>query len=358
MNERSLPTAQIHGILNGKQVQCYTLSNSQGMTATVSELGAHLTSVTIPGPDRKDIELTLGHANFEGWCNNGPSLGSTCGRFGNRIAHGEFSLNGKQYTLATNNEPGGIPCHLHGGNEGFNRKIWKATPLGESKRQGVAFTLSSPDGDEGYPGKLDVTVTYWLSDDNELIWQAKATTDMATPVNLVNHTYWNLSGDFNQAITDHEIQIHADHYLPTNPGMIPTGEIRSVKNTPMDFTQPKPIGKDIDTSYESLNLGAGYDHCWVLNQCDGKLHTAAIVQHPASGRRLEVLTDQPGVQFYTGNFLDGSVQGRNGNTFPKRTGLCLETEGFPDAPNHPNFPSSILHPGETYQHTMVVKFQA
>lgn len=349
MTESNLPAANYHGKFNGQAVQTFTLKNVHGMTATISELGAQLINVTTLGEEGEDVELTLGHANFDDWCNNGPYLGATCGRFGNRIAHGEFTLDGKQYTLATNNEPGGIPCHLHGGIEGFNRKIWQGEPLAEKGRQGVAFTLTSPDGDEGYPGNLEVTVTYWLSNSNELTWQATATTDKATPVNIVNHTYWNLSGDLNTSITDHELQLDADHFLPTNPGMIPTGEIRSVTDTPMDFTQFKRVGDGIDSHYEPIQTGAGYDHCWVINDHDGSLKPVGRLYHPDSGRHMHILTDQPGVQFYTGNFLDGN--------FTRRSGLCLETEGFPDAPNHPNFPSCILHPGKTYRHTLVMIFK-
>ncbi len=352
------PTTDIHGVINGQEVRRFTLVNARGMQAQISELGAHLISVTLPDDQGNPTELTLGHDSFEGWLDNAPYLGATCGRFGNRIAHGQFSLGATQYTLATNNEPGGIPCHLHGGPNGFHTKIWHGEALSEENRQGVQLSHSSPDGDEGYPGKLDVTVTYWLNDDNELSWHATATSDKATPVNLINHTYWNLSGNPDSEITDHQIQIHADYFLPTNAGMIPTGEIRSVADTPMDFTRPQRIGKNIEADYEPLRVGAGYDHCWVLrDHHDGHTvaHTAAIVHHPGSGRTLEILTNQPGVQFYTGNFLDGTTSGRNGRTFPRRSGLCLETQGFPDAPNHPNFPSTILHPGETYQHDLIMR---
>lgn len=347
-------TTTRHGIIQDQEVKLHTLVNTQGMAVQVSELGAHLISVTVPDEQGNAIELTLGYENFDDWKNNSTYFGASCGRFGNRIAHGKFSLNGNQYTLANNNDPGGIPCHLHGGPSGFHSRIWQSTSLVEDNRQGVAFTLLSPDGDEGYPGNLEVTVTYWLNDDNELTWHAEATTDQPTLINLINHTYWNLSGDLDSPILDHEIQIHANHFLPTNSGMIPTGEIRNVSNSPMDFTQSKVIGQEIDTDYEPLTLAGGYDHCWVLADSDSTLKPAALVKHLESGRSLEIHTDQPGVQFYTGNFLSGNHPGRKGCHFPRQSGLCLETEGFPDAPNHPNFPSCILNPGETYQHTLVM----
>lgn len=356
MTTPDLPSVSVHGVLDGQPAQLFTLINSQGMTAQVSELGAHLISVALPDEEGQPVEVTLGHADFEGWCNNGPYLGATCGRFGNRIAAGRFTLGEQTYTLATNNDPAGIPCHLHGGVVGFNRKVWSGTPLAEAGRQGVQLTLTSPDGEEGYPGTLEVTVTYWLNDENELTWAAEATTDKATPVNLVNHTYWNLSGDFNTEITDHEIELNADYFLPTTPGMIPTGELQDVTGTPMDLRNPTMIADGIDVEFDAIQFGGGYDHCWPVSGELGMIRRAAVVCHPGSGRRMEVLTDQAGVQFYTGNFLDGTVHGRNGDSFRRRTGFCLETEGFPDAPNHPGFPSCILNPGQTYRHTLQVRF--
>ncbi len=340
-----LPSTEIHGYVDGKTVQTFTLKNKNGLVAKVSELGAHLTNVILDGD-----ELTLGHDSFEGWMNNSHYLGSSCGRFGNRIAYGEFTIDDQSYSLSNNNSPAGIPCHLHGGSMGFHTKIWKGTPLHEANRQGVVFALHSPNGDEGYPGNLEVTVTYWLDDNNELSWLAQAKTDRATIVNLVNHTYWNLSGNFNTPITDHQIQIHADYFLTTNAGMIPTGEIHSVTNTPLDFTSPQLISKGINSDYKAIKVAGGYDHCWVLrdhHDNEKLLQTAAVVHHPYSGRTLEIQTNQLGIQFYTGNFLS--------SPFVHRSGLCLETQGFPDSPNHPNFPSAIIRPGETYHHELVWK---
>lgn len=341
-----IPFSEIHGEINGQLVKTFTLTNAGGMRVKVSELGAHLLSVIMD-----DQELTLGHDNFEQWRNNSDAyLGATCGRFGNRIAGGKFKIGSSCYNLATNNSPGGFPCHLHGGPGGFHTKIWQGSPLEKENAQGVLFTLHSPDGDEGYPGNLNVRVTYWLNDNNELSWHAEATTDQPTPVNLVNHTYWNLSGDHDSPITDHQIQIHADYFLPTNAGMIPTGEVRSVIDTPMDFTRPRQIGEYIDASYGPITKAGGYDHCWVLRDHHEKKpesRTAAIVYHPDTATTLEVITNQPGLQFYTGNYLS--------SPFRHRSGLCLETEGFPDAPNQSNFPSALLSPGETYQHNITWK---
>lgn len=348
-----MPTSfsDIHGEIDGLNAHLFTLKSTNGLQAKVSELGAHLTSVMWIDTDGNEQELTISHDSFQGWEDNSAYyLGATCGRFGNRIAHGEFSIGQNRYTLATNNAPADIPCHLHGGPTGFHTRLWRGELLEEGERHGVRFTLHSPDGDEGYPGNLDVAVTYWLNDNNELSWHAEATTDQATLVNLVNHTYWNLSGELNSPITDHQIQIHSDYFLPTNAGMIPTGEIRSVTDTPMDFTRPQLIGKKIQKDYEPLHIAGGYDHCMVLRDHHDQTieaHTAAIVHHPGTGRSLEVLTNQPSMQFYTGNYLS--------EPFGHRSGICLETQGFPDAPNHPNFPSVVLQPGETYQHDLIWK---
>jgi len=326
------------------------------MTVQVSELGAHLISVTLPDETGNPVEMILGHRTFEGWANNGPYLGATVGRFGNRIKDGKFSLDGEDYLLATNNFPNDIPCHLHGGPKGFHTQKWHGTPLSENGKQGVRFTLISPHGDEGYPGNLLITVTYWLSENNELSWIAEASTDQATPINIINHTYWNLGGDMTQTVHDHQIQIFSAQFLPKDSGMIPTGEFRDVEGTPMDLNTPKRIGDGLESDYDRITTSRGYDHCWVLKpNADGTPKLTAIASHPTTGRTMEVLTDQPGIQFYTGNFLDGTVDGRDKYTFPSQTGFCLETQAFPDAPNHPEFPSCILQPGETYKHQLIFR---
>jgi aldose 1-epimerase len=279
-------------------------------------------------------------------------MGSSVGRFGNRIKDGKFSLDGKDYTLATNDKPGEIPCHLHGGKVGFNKVLWTGKRVGA---QAVEFKYVSKDGEEGYPGNLSATVTYTLTEDNELKWEAQATTDAATVLNLVHHSYWNLSGDATKTINDHVLQLEADAYLPTNAGLIPTGEKAPVADTPMDFTKPTAIGARVEADFEALKLGLGYDHCWVLRPGSGVRLAARLVE-PESGRVMEISTNQPAIQFYGGNFLDGKAIGKKGVAYNHRTALCLETENYPDAPNQPSFPSAVLKPGETYHHVMVHKF--
>lgn len=342
---------------DGRETKLYTLANQNGMIAGISDFGATLVSVSVPDRNGGFADITLGFDSVEGYAGEGnPYFGATVGRFGNRIAHGRFSLDGKDYQLATNNDPGGHPCHLHGGEVGFNKRLWTVT---QSSDLSITLEYVSAAGEEGYPGSLTTTVTYTLNDDNELIWEATATTDAPTVINLVHHTYWNLSGEPSRSINDHILQLHADHYLPTNAGQIPTGELAPVAATPMDFTQPTAIGERIDADFEALKLGNGYDHCWVLSEPNGAaLAPVATVRNAKSGRVMELFSNQPGVQFYGGNFLDGTLTGKNGVVYAKRTGLCLETENFPDAPNQPAFPSAVLRPGETYRHKMVHLFSA
>ncbi len=351
---------ELYGTLpDGTPAHLYTLRNNHGMVARVTDFGALLVSLEVPDKHGKVQDVTLGYDSLEGWIKDSAYLGATVGRFGNRIAHGKFSLNGEDYTLATNNEPGGIPCALHGGLVGFNKVLWAADPFEETDRRGVRLTYVSPDGEEGYPGTLTSVVTYILTDTNELLWTATATVEgKATPINLVHHTYWNLSGDPTTPINDHLLTLEADHFLPTDPGLIPTGNRAPVAGTPLDFTSPRVIGDRVDTPDPNLALANGYDHCWVLRDAPAGQTTrlAATLHDPKSGRTLTLLTDQPGVQFYGGNFLDGSALGKNGLPYQRRCGCCLETEGFPDAPNQPTFPSAILHPGQTYSHTMIHQF--
>ncbi|MEI6178884.1 MAG: aldose epimerase family protein [Verrucomicrobiota bacterium] len=339
---------------DGTKVKIFTLTNKNGLQAKVTEYGAILVSMDTPDKDGQMADITHGYDTLAGWLTNSAYFGATVGRFGNRIKDGKFSLDGKDYTLATNNDPGGVPCALHGGLKGFDKVVWTGRITGENS---VEFDYTAKDGEEGYPGNLSVKVTYSLDDNNELKWEAKATTDAPTILNLVQHTYWNLSGDPTTTILDHVLKLNADNYLPTDKGLIPTGEIAPVKGTPMDFTKPTAIGDRVNDDFDALKLGGGYDHAWVLNR-SGELHLAAIVKDPKSGRELEILTNQPAVQFYAGNFLDGKSAGKGGVAYARRTALALETEGFPDAPNKPQFPSPVLRPGETYQHVMVFKFSA
>ncbi|KAB2641295.1 MAG: galactose mutarotase [Verrucomicrobia bacterium] len=352
MTAHTVTAAPFGNLPDGRHVQIFTLTNKNGLRARICDYGALL--VTMETPDRHGVlaDLTHGFDTLAGWLANGPYFGASIGRFGNRLKDGKFALDGKDYTLATNNAPGGIPCHLHGGKVGFDKVLWAATVKGG---QAVEMVYLSVDGEEGYPGNLRVVVTYTLTDEDELIWEAEATTDAPTPVNLVHHTYWNLSGDPSTPILDHQLMLAAAHYLPINPGLIPTGEIAPVAGTPMDFTTPHAIGERIDAAFEALELGAGYDHCWVLADGDG-LRLAARVADPKSGRVMEILTDQPAIQFYAANFLDGLTLGKGGVAYARRSALCLETEGFPDAPNQPAFPSAVLRPGQTYHHTLIHRF--
>jgi len=344
---------------DGTPVQLFTLKNATGMEARVSGYGAALVSLTVADRDGEFVDVTLGYDDLEGWLKNSGFFGVTAGRFANRIAHGKFTLDGKHYQLATNNSPGGIPCSLHGGENGFDKKVWKGTPFDKKTTRGVVLTYTSPDGEEGYPGTLTVEVTYELDDQNRLHWRAKATTDAPTVVNLANHIYWNLTGNpSEETILDHKLTLLADHYFPTNPGLIPNEDKAPVKGTPMDFTKAHKVGQRIEADFEALKFGEGYDHCWVLNgeKKRGELTLAAVVVDPKSGRKMEVLTDQPGIQFYAGNFVGPEPLGKGGKANLRRSGLCLETQNFPDAPNKPDFPSSVLRPGETYEHTMVHRF--
>jgi aldose 1-epimerase len=355
MNASDLESAVYGKMPDGREVKIFTLNNPKGMTAKVTEYGAILVSLEVPDAKGKKADVTLGYDDLAGWLTNKSYFGSTVGRFGNRIAHGKFKLDGKEYTLATNNDPGGIPCHLHGGVVGFDKVLWSGKPVTKAGARGVKLTYVAKDGEEGYPGNLTTHVTYWLTDANELIWEVEATTDKPTIVNPAHHTYWNLSGDPTKSINDHVLMIAADSYLPTNKGLIPTGEIAKVEGTPMDFRKPTAIGSRVNDKFEALEFGGGYDHCWALREGKG-VRLAAVVKDPASGRTMEIHTDQPGIQFYGGNFLDGTVAGKKGVKYQFRTGLCLETEGFPDAPNQPKFPSTVLRPGETYRHTLIHRF--
>lgn len=343
----------------GDAVKLFTLTNAGGMEAKVTEYGAILVSLTAPDREGKLADVTHGYDSLEGWLTNTSYFGATVGRFGNRIAHGKFTLDGKEYELATNNDPGGIPCHLHGGIKGFDKVLWKGEGFEKEGERGVKLTYVSEDGEEGYPGTLTVEVTYSLTDTGDLVWEAKATTDAPTILNIVHHSYWNLSGNATTSINDHELTLYADHYLATDAGLIPTGEKAPVAGTPMDFTTGHLIGERVEADFEALKLGGGYDHAWVLNgTADGDLVKAAKLRDPGTGRVMEISTNQPAVQFYGGNFLDGTVTGKGGVTYEHRTALCLETENFPDAPNNPDAPSAVLRPGETYHHRMVHSFSA
>ncbi len=337
---------------DGRIAKLYTLTNAHGLKATLTNYGAILVSLEVPDRAGKLADVTLGYDSLEGWLSSTSYFGATVGRYGNRIAKGKFVLDGKTFTLATNDGEN----HLHGGVKGFDKVFWDAKLVKRGGAAGVRFTRTSPDGEEGYPGKLKAAVTYLLTDNDELRVEFKATTDKPTIVNLVHHSYWNLTGDPNNTILDHELMLAADHLLPVDEGLIPTGELRPVKGTPFDFTQPAKIGARINAEDEQLKRGNGYDHCWVLRNQTGKVALAATLYDPSSGRAMDLLTDQPGIQFYSGNFLDGTVKAKGGVKYQFRTGLCLETQHYPDSPNKPDFPSVVLRPGEIYRHTMILRF--
>ncbi|MGQ9574053.1 MAG: aldose epimerase family protein [Thermoguttaceae bacterium] len=328
---------------DGQSVELYTLSNPGGMSVQVMTLGATLVSVQVPDRAGRAAEVTLKMDSLAEYAKGHPCFGSICGRYANRIARGAFTLDGVEYTLARNN---GLN-HLHGGRVGFDKVHWKAEPLEGQDGVGVKLTYISRDGEEGYPGKLTATVTYTLSPDHQLKIDYTAVTDKPTVVNLTNHAYWNLAGSGD--VLGHELMINADRYLPVDQGLIPLGELRPVEGTPMDFRKPMPIGSRI------AEVPGGYDHCYVLNkQKAGELSLAARLVEPQSGRVMEVYTTQPGVQLYTANFLNLSKP--SGVAYRRHYGVCLETQHFPDSPNRPEFPSTVLRPGQTYRQTTVHRF--
>ncbi len=341
------------GTRDGRPVNLYTLTNSHGVEVHAMNYGGIILSIRVPDRKGQMADVVLGHDTMEGYIPNPPYFGAIVGRYANRIANGQFTLDGKTYTLPKNDGPN----TLHGGTtRTFDKVVWDAEPL--RGKTGVAFSYLSKDGEEGFPGNLKVKVTYTLTDANELILDYEATTDKATPINVSQHSYFNLKGEGNGDILDHEIMLNADKFTPVDKNLIPTGELRSVKGTPFDFTTSTKIGSRIDDSYEQLQLGHGYDHNFVINRKGSGLELAARVYEPTTGRVLEVSTTQPGVQFYTGNFLDGTITGKNDHVYKRRYGFCLETQHFPDSPNHPDFPNTILKPGEKFHQTTVFTFSA
>ncbi|MFW6368598.1 MAG: aldose epimerase family protein [Spirochaetota bacterium] len=330
---------------DGQEVEKITVSNEGRMTMEVMTYGATLLSLKTPDRDRKPGEITLGFNSLEGYTGQHPYFGATVGRVANRIARAQFSLGARKYSLSRNDGEN----HLHGGTHGFNRHLWDAEVFAVDAAAGVVFRRVSPHLEENYPGKLTVAVTYTLTDHNELILDYEATTTKATPVSLTNHTYWNLSGPEQGNILHHDVQLHCDQYLPVGEGQIPTGEILDVSDTPMDFRKAKRVGSEID------KVAGGYDHCYVVGEKREPLNSVAMVWDRNSGRAMEVLTTMPGIQFYTGNMLNG-IPGRQGTIYKKHSGLCLETQHFPNAVNESSFPSCILKPRERYRHQTVYRF--
>lgn len=335
---------------DGKAVERFTLTNANGIVVKAITYGGIITSLATPDRAGASGDIVLGFDSLAGYLEDHPFFGAIIGRYGNRIAKGQFTLDGQTYKLATNNGPN----HLHGGHRGFDKVLWKGEPV--EGQTAVAFTRTSPDGEEGYPGNLTVRVTYTLTDKNELVVDYHATTDKATPVNLTQHSYFNLAGHASGEILGHELRLNADRYTPVDETLIPTGELASVAGTPFDFRNPTAIGARIGQPDPQLKNGKGYDHNWVLNRSGGGLQPAARVVEPKSGRTLEIATTEPGIQFYSGNFLDGTLTGKDRAVYGHRTGFCLETQHFPDSPNQPNFPSTTLRPGDEYRSSTVFTF--
>ena len=338
---------------DGQQVTLYTLTNANGVEARVINYGGIIVSLRVPDRDGNLEDVVLGFDSLEGYVDEHPYFGAIIGRYGNRIANGRFTLDGETYQLPVNNGPNS----LHGGEKGFDKVDWNAEPFENERGQGLVLTYTSPDGEQGYPGTLRARVTYTLTDDDQLVFDYHATTDEATPVNLTQHTYFNLAGNGSGTILDHEMMINASRFTPVDSTQIPTGELRPVAGTPFDYREPTALGVRIGEDNEQLRFGIGYDHNYVLDREEGdSLSLAARVYEPTSGRMMEVLTTEPGVQLYTGNFLDGTLTGKDGAVYEQRTGFCLETQHFPDSPNQPEFPSTILRPGEEYRSTTVYRF--
>ncbi len=337
----------------GQPVELYILRNKNGVEAAITNYGGIVVSLKTPDAKGLLADVALGFDSLDGYLKEHPYFGAIVGRYGNRIAKGKFTLNGKEYTLARNNGENS----LHGGLQGFDKKVWSARTESADGRQVLTLNYTSKDGEEGYPGKLDVTVVYTLTDDDDLHIDYTAASDQDTVANITNHTYFNLAGEGSGDILGHEISINANRFTPVDAGLIPTGELKSVEGTPFDFRNPKPIGKQINDDDEQIKRGKGYDHNFVIDHGSNALAPAAKVTDPKSGRVLEVWTTEPGVQFYTGNFLDGTIIGKSGTPYQQRYGFCLETQHFPDSPNQPSFPSTVIKPGTPYKSTTVWKFR-
>ncbi|MEO1860492.1 MAG: aldose epimerase family protein [Verrucomicrobiales bacterium] len=338
---------------NGTAVDLFTLENSSGMQAKITNYGGIITQLHVPDQNGELGDVVLGYDKLSSYIKASPYFGCIAGRYANRIAKGQFKIGETTYNLATNNGDN----HLHGGNVGFDKQVWAAKEVTGLGKAGIELTYLSKDGEEGYPGSLASKVTYWLTNQNELEIEYEAKTDKATPINLTHHSYFNLAGEGSGNILGHEVEIFANTFVPTDAGNIPLGELKKVTGTPFDFLTPHKIGERIEEKNQQLEFGKGYDHNWVINDSGNSLNLAARVTEPRTGRVMEVLTDQPGIQFYTGNFLDGSNIGKGNKIYNHRNAFCLETQVHPDSPNQPDFPNSILKPGETYRHVCIYRFK-
>ncbi|HTL58813.1 MAG TPA: aldose epimerase family protein [Candidatus Limnocylindrales bacterium] len=334
----------------GTEVSLFTLRNAKGVEARISNYGGIVVSLKVPERNGKLSDVVLGYDNLDGYLKETPYFGALIGRYGNRIARGKFTLDGKEYTLATNNYPNA----LHGGNKGFDKVVWQPMILANPSGPALKLTYLSKDGEEGYPGNLSITVIYSLTEDNGLKVEYTATTDKDTVVNLTQHSYFNLAGKGD--ILGHVVMMPADKFTPVDSTLIPTGELRPVEGTPFDFRKPTAIGARINQDDEQLKFGKGYDHNWVFNKQVGDFTQLARVYEPTTGRILEVYSTEPGLQFYSGNFLDGTLKGKGGWVYQFRNGFCMEPQHFPDSPNKPEFPSVVLKPGQTYKNLIVYKF--
>jgi aldose 1-epimerase len=339
------------GSVDGKNVDLYVLTNANGLKASITNYGGIVVSLEVPDKNGKLGDILLGYDNLDGFVKNSPYFNALVGRYGNRIAKGKFTLDGTAYTLAVNNGENA----LHGGLKGFDKVIWTAESFKNDKGVGLKLAYLSKDMEEGYPGNLKVNVVYTLTNKDELQIDYTATTDKAAVCNLTNHNYYNLTG-CKTDILGHELTLNADRFTPVDSGLIPTGQLRPVRGTPMDFTRSTAVGARINVADEQLKFGGGYDHNWVLNKKGSEMSHAATLYEPTSGRVMEIWTHEPGIQFYSGNFLDGTIVGKGGIVYKHRYGMCLETQHFPDSPNKPAFPTTILRPGEIYKTTTVHKF--
>lgn len=337
---------------SGEKVESYKLKNAAGMEVDIITYGGRITNLSVPDNKGAFSNVVLNFNSLQQYEKDNPFFGALIGRFGNRIAKATFSIDDKAYPLAANDGDNS----LHGGVKGFDKVVWTVKDVKEGDNASLTLTYLSKDMEEGFPGNLAVTVIYTLSNDNTLEVAYSATTDKKTVINLTQHAYFNLSGDFSNKILDHELTLDADAYLPVDATLIPTGEIAKVAGTPFDFTTSKTVGKEIEAEDDQLKKGLGYDHCWVLNNQDKGMRSVALVKHASSGRTMEVLTTEPAMQFYTGNFLDGTLPTNAGGVYEQRTGFCLETQHYPDAPNQEAFPSTLLSPGETYSTKTTFKF--
>ena len=337
---------------DGRNVSLYTLHNEKGMEAKITDYGGIVVSLTSPDRDGKYADIVLGYDNLAGYLKDTPYFGALIGRYGNRIAKGQFTLNGKSYTLAVNNGENA----LHGGKVGFDKVLWTAHTKTSSVGQSLELTYVSKDGEEGYPGTLTVKAVYTLTENNTLRLDYTATTDADTVVNLTHHGYFNLAGKGD--ILGHQVYIKSDKFTPVDKGLIPTGELRPVAGTPFDFNTPTAIGARVNAEDEQIKFGGGYDHNWVINKADGEITVMARVYEPTTGRVMEVSSTEPALQFYCGNFLDGTITGKNGRVYQHRNAFCMEPQHYPDSPNHPAFPSVVLKPGQTYKNTIIYGFSA